>query len=140
MKVLPWPETRANYFRNHEIVFVGKFSSIKEVTVTDTGWPGSRRKRATFAVLERIKGQPEKLRYLETGLGGGDCSPEIYENEPFIIMTNASGVFATAWSIAFPPISAKDQEDLAALRQLARTPPNRTVETDARGSGARGSP
>jgi hypothetical protein len=121
-------ELRSLYLHN-AYIFVGRFETIQVVTVKDTDWPGERRKRATFTVLDSIKGKPGSLQYLETGFGGGDCAPGISEKEPYIIMADPKGVVFRAWAISYPPINAKDRTDLRALKRMAAKTPNNGVQS-----------
>jgi hypothetical protein len=122
-------------YRHHAHVFVGRFETIQVVTVKDTDWPGERRKRATFTVLDSIKGNPRSLQYLETGFGGGDCAPGISEKEPYIIMADSKGVVFKAWAIAYPPVNARDRSDLKVLKRMAAKAPIRGVQSTPK-SGA----
>jgi hypothetical protein len=127
--VPPWPVQLESYYRDHAHIFVGRFDSIQVVTVKETDWPGESRKRATFAVIEVIKGNPGSLPFLDTGFGGGDCAPAISGTEPYIIMADSKGIVYKAWAIAYPAISDKDRSDLKALQRMAAAARNRQLRS-----------
>ena len=127
--VLTRPAQLRSDYRYYAHIFIGRFETIQVVKVDETDWPGETRKRATFAVIDSIKGSPSSLQYLDTGLGGGDCAPRITEKEPYIIMADAKGVVFKARAISYPPIDDEDRSDLRTLKRMASTDPNRRAHS-----------
>ena len=118
-------------FAEAHAVFLARITSAYEVKVgAPEGAKHRDRVRAKFEVKETFKGNPSKLKYVESGYGGPDCGVELLVGGTYLFYTNPAGETNRCAGSAYANLSNQDNlKFLEKLRALANSPPNPSLQS-----------